>query len=42
MSHDEKLMLLRSLDEWTTEEVIEASKRYSQMNQIEMDECNGR
>lgn len=40
MSHDEKVMLLRMLDQYTTDEVLEATKRYAQMSQIEQDEVN--
>jgi hypothetical protein len=42
MSHDEKVMLLRLLDQYTTDDVLEATKRYASMNQLEQDEICGR
>ena len=42
MSHDEKLLLLRILDQYTDEEVKTAIKRFNTMNAIEQDEAQGR
>ena len=42
MSHDEKVLLLRMLDQYTTDEVKEAMNRYNHMSDIERDEVMGR
>jgi len=42
MSYEEKLMLKRMLDIYTTDEVKDALKRYTEMNMIDQDEANGR
>jgi hypothetical protein len=42
MSHDEKVLLLRMLDQFTTEEVKQAMNRYNQMSDIERDEVMGK
>jgi hypothetical protein len=42
MSHDEKLLLLRMLDQFTTDEVKKAMQRYNQMSDIERDEVMGK
>jgi hypothetical protein len=42
MNHDEKVLLLRMLDEYTDEEVKTAIKRFNDMSDIERDEVMGR
>jgi hypothetical protein len=42
MSHDEKLLLLRMLDQYNTEEVKQAMQRYNQLSDIEKDEVMGK
>ena len=42
MSHDEKVLLLRMLDQYSTEEVKTAIKRFNAMNAIEQYEAQGR
>jgi hypothetical protein len=42
MSHDEKVLLLRMLDQFTTDEVKQAMQRYNQLSDIERDEVMGK
>jgi len=42
MSHDEKVLLLRMLDQYTDEEVKQAISRYNHMSDIERDELMGK